>query len=399
MKKETTNSMKNILIITQNFPPESVGRASRIFRMAKFLVKFHDVTITCPPPTFPFSKFKRQSNLLKKEKFEDLNVIRIWTFQPQKSTLTFFERARYTLIFPIFFTFFFIKNSSKFSTIIFSTPPQTILFASYIARIFRKRIVIDVGDLQFNYASISSGLVKKNRWLGNKLNSFEINCWKKSDVIICNSLVVKDKLNAICTEKKIIYFPYNVDTEIFKKHNLKTLNQIVYLGSMGVKHNLESLIKALPLILKKIPDLKLQLYGGGEVEQKLKELVEKLHLQKNCIFNTPIPKEEIPLVLSKSLVGIDPIAMDDFLYYAIPTKTFEYLACGLPIFAYGRSDELDRVIKESGAGKFVRTDDPKKIAEKIIQMVNDKDALKDYSKNGIKFIEKTMNSTSLVEAI
>ena len=47
--------MKKVLIITPNFQPESVGGASRIYEMAKELQGEYDVSIVCPPPTYPFT--------------------------------------------------------------------------------------------------------------------------------------------------------------------------------------------------------------------------------------------------------------------------------------------------------------------------------------------------------
>jgi len=83
----------------------------------------------------------------------------------------------------------------------------------------------------------------------------------------------------------------------------------------------------------------------------------------------------------------------------MPTKTFEYFACELPVFAYGNSAELERTIIDSGAGKFVRTDDPQKISESLIQLLSNKDSLATFSKNGRKYVKKNMELTSLAELI
>ena len=48
--------MKKVLIIAPNFLPESVGGASRIYEMAKKMKNEFDVSVICPPPTYPFTK-------------------------------------------------------------------------------------------------------------------------------------------------------------------------------------------------------------------------------------------------------------------------------------------------------------------------------------------------------
>ena len=393
--------MKNVLIVTQYFPPESIGRATRILGMGKFLKKYHHIKVMCPPTTYPFTKFKKDDNLPRHEKFEELEVIRIRTFQPPTIEPSFFQRAKYMLSFPMRASFYFLTKLRNTSTIIFSTPPASVLLVSFIARLLRKRIIIDVGDLWIDYAK-TAHVHQKHGLLRKLIKSFEINCWKNSDVIICNSLVVKNEIEKIIGKKsstQINYFPFNVDLEFFKKQNTPLLNQIVYIGNFGIQQNLPSLITAMPEILKKIPDLKLQLYGGGDDELTLKKTVQDLNLEEACIFNDPVPRSQIPLILSQSLIGIVALAMDESLHYAMPTKTFEYFACELPVFAYGNSAELERTIVDSGAGKFVRTDDPQKIFASLIQLINNKDSLATFSKNGRKFVENKTETSSLAELI
>src|SRR3990172_7529679 len=139
--------MKNIFIISHYFPPESVGRASRIIEMAKYLSKNNIVTVISPPPTYPFKKFKKSNSLVKKEKLDGIDVIRIWTYQPSKDPPSFFQRAMYYFWFPIFSSMYILTNSRKFSSVIISTPPSSTLLVSLIMRLLRKKIIIDIGDL------------------------------------------------------------------------------------------------------------------------------------------------------------------------------------------------------------------------------------------------------------
>ena len=163
--------------------------------------------------------------------------------------------------------------------------------------------------------------------------------------------------------------------------------------------NLEAIIRAFPLILKEIPDLKLQLYGGGDKESDLKELVQELDIEKNCIFNDPIPRTKISHVLSKSKMGIVSLQMKESLRYAMPTKTFEYLSCGLPIISYGSSKEMQRICEESGTGIFVPSDNPEKIAEVIIQTLKNNSLLNKLSSNAKKFVEKSLDHSKFLEVI
>ena len=147
----------------------------------------------------------------------------------------------------------------------------------------------------------------------------------------------------------------------------------------------------MPIVFSKIPDLSLKLYGGGFCEEKIKDLVKKLGLEKSIQFFNPVSRNQIPSILSKSLVGIVSIEDNEGLRSAIPTKTFEYLACSLPVLAYGRSDELKRIIKESNAGVFIDGNNHKEIGKSMIKLLNDKENIKKYSINGRKFMDRKID--------
>jgi len=392
--------MKKILIITQYFPPESVGRASRIYEMAKYLKKSNDVRIVCPPPTYPFTKYNKVNYLFHKESFDDLNITRVWTYQPSKINLSIIQRGLYLLIFPILTGFAILKSLPKISTVIISIPPLPVLLTSLICRLFRKKIIIDVGDFSFEMGTYSASR-KKYKFLRNMMKKFEIHSYKKSNAVIINRLAVSETLKKILGKDcpTIEYFPFQVDLNSFKKYDEKILKQIVYVGNFGPAQDIQTLIKAMSLVSKKFPDYTLQLYGGGDRELELRELVKELNLEKYCIFNNPVPRKDIPKILSRSSIGVIPLAMDDSLKFALPSKTFEYMACELPIFAYGSSDELEKILQISKSGRFVKSNDPQKIAEELISLLGNENDLKIHSKSGREYLESSQNVTKLNELI
>ena len=210
-------------------------------------------------------------------------------------------------------------------------------------------------------------------------------------MITTNSRIIYETL--MSNKKKphnsrIKYFPFSVDLRIFKKVNGScTEKQIVYIGNLGSAQNLKALINAVPLVLQKVTDFRIQLYGGGDCEPEIKNLARDLNIDKYIRFNGLVPREQIPSILSESTLGIIALSSNNVVRYALPTKSFEYFASGLPVVAYGSSDELETIMRESGAGVYVRGDDKKDIADAIINVMNDKVALARYSVNGRKFAE------------
>lgn len=386
--------MKKIIIITHNFLPESLGGASRIYEMAKLLKQFYEVNIVCPPPTYPFTKYKKAKYFFRKENFEGLKIFRIWTYQPSKKKPTFFQRFLYYIIFPMMTGFFLMTLLHKVKFVIISTPPSSLLILTVMVKLFNKKIIIDVRDLWID-AAISLGYAKEKSVLTVLLKKFEQYCWQKADLIIVNSIFIQDVIIQTISEKnksKIKYFPFNVDLKIFKKDlNIKIDNHIVYIGNFGVAQNIQAFINAVPIIVKKIPDLRIQFYGGGDSENEIKKIVNDLKLDQYIKFNNPVSRNEIPMILSKSILGLIPLADNNALRYAMPTKTFEYFACNLPVIAFGSSDELERTINESKSGIFVRGNDQNKIADAIIKLLNNKMELEKYAINARTFVEQQID--------
>jgi len=171
--------------------------------------------------------------------------------------------------------------------------------------------------------------LKEDSFIVRWARKFEEYCWKKSDLIITNSRIIYDTLSSDTNHAKnapIKYFPFSVDLDVFKKVNgTPRKKQIVYIGNFGTAQNLKALISALPLVLQQISDIKIQLYGGGDCEPQMKSLAKHLDIEKYIKFNDPVPREEIPLILSESTLGIIALSNHNVVRYALPKNHLNIL--------------------------------------------------------------------------
>ena len=68
--------MKDVLIITNYFPPEIGAASNRIFQLAKVLSKEHNVSIICPLPNYPTGKVFEDYNA--NETIDGITINRLW---------------------------------------------------------------------------------------------------------------------------------------------------------------------------------------------------------------------------------------------------------------------------------------------------------------------------------
>jgi len=138
----------------------------------------------------------------------------------------------------------------------------------------------------------------------------------------------------IYKNKKLV--PYGVWTNRITKINydLCEKNTLVFMGHLLEKQGVQIVIKAIPEIIKDIPDFKFKIIGTGRYEKELKNLTEQLGVSSYCVFTGKIESDvELENEIAKSAAAIAPYIkeLDTWTYYADPGKVKKYLACGVPV--------------------------------------------------------------------
>lgn len=114
----------------------------------------------------------------------------------------------------------------------------------------------------------------------------------------------------------------------------KIKNSLIYHGNLGPERGISDLIKALSVVVNKIPDAKLSIYGTYRIpsyKDELMKLVTSLGLKKNILIAGHIDHKDIWEHLRKHKVGVIPFKDNPLTSLNTPTKLFEYMACGCKI--------------------------------------------------------------------
>ena len=423
-----SRSDRRIAVVSQQFPPDTSGHASRMTDMTKNLDAIGwEVDVLAPPPSFPHGEFDQQWYRSKSSTIDGVNVNRIWSWQPTTSDPSVLSRLAYYITFALHATLWLLFNSRKYDVVLTTTPPIFTGMAGFVPSLTGTRWVVDVRDLWID-ASVSLGFIGEGGILERSSRAFQRQVLRTGDTVAVTTEMLGE---ALCEQygeelrEKLVVVPNGVDMSRFgvepeptaeseaisvpaggsesepatgsepeAKAESEDRPSIVYVGNIGHAQDLESCIRAMNLVSH---DAVLRLVGGGDTVPRLKRIAAEEGLEDRVEFVEPIPREEIPDLLSGSDIGIAPLVRDEELAYAMPTKVYEYFGCGLPIVVTG-CGELERFVRESGGGIHV-DNDPREIAAAFDRLLADEAMRTDMGANGHEYVRTRYDRRRIAERL
>lgn len=235
-----------------------------------------------------------------------------------------------------------------------------------------------------------------NGWLDKMYHVIERWCVASADelwdvsprIIEGRSKFLKIKRQAYSVKQKLVPIGIWEKDISYQRLNDASRFRIVFAGHLLEKQGVQKAIEALPLIMKKIPEVKLLIIGGGEYESELKLLAQGLKLGGSIEFTGWIKdQDKIRRLLTGCALAVapyDPAKEDstNFTYYADPTKIKTYLSCGLPVVMTAVPFNVGDLARR-GCAEIVDYDE-KAIANALIGVLSDKEKLEKMRKSSIK---------------
>jgi glycosyltransferase involved in cell wall biosynthesis len=179
--------------------------------------------------------------------------------------------------------------------------------------------------------------------------------------------------------KRITVIPHGA-YDFFKKYNKnenKTEeNSILLFGYMVKGKGVDYLIKAVPSISEKFPDVKVIIAGEGYVPP----IADKSKFE---IHNEFIPDEMVPKLFNRAKVVVLPYLYLDG-HSGVLTIAFSF---GKPVVITNITG-LTELVKNGREGLVVPTKNPKALANAIIKIFEDEELRKKMSRNALKKAEE-----------
>lgn len=386
----------NILYIHQYFHTPSQPGSTRSYWIARELVqRGHNVTmITSTSP-----KTQPEPCTI------DVDGIKVIYVKNQYSNYMSAPRKVYS-----FFNFLRLAINEgckqKGIDIVYAT--STPLTIGYVAmRLKAKKkfpYVFEVRDLWPEFP-IQIGAIKNKlaikflRWIERKI-------YEKSEHVVALSPGMQDGVIAAGTPmdktsmipnmaKPEEFFPHEIDMETVKRFDLKTDKfNVIHFGSMGRANGLEYIINAAKELSDRgVDDVNFVFMGDGATQPKLKKLVDQYNLQ-NVQF---LGNHPMPVVIE--VVNICDASITTFLNLPIlktnsPNKLFDSLSAAKPIIVNSAGWTKD-MVENGDCGFYVDPENPKELADKLIEVKDNKELLARWSMNARKLSETDYNRSFL----
>lgn len=209
--------------------------------------------------------------------------------------------------------------------------------------------------------------------------------------------VPESKITVIPNAVDIDNFAYRVpaDEALRAELGLSGKRVLGFIGSFYAYEGLDLLLRALPAILQKAPDVAVLLTGGGPQEQNLKALVQELGLQDHVKFTGRVPHAEVQRYYSLVDVLVYPRHSMRLTDLVTPLKPLEAMAQGLLLVAsdVGGHKEL---IRDGETGMLFRAGDADDLARSVLQLMSMQSRWSQIREAGRRFVETERNWTNSV---
>ncbi|MBC8569471.1 glycosyltransferase [Zongyangia hominis] len=220
--------------------------------------------------------------------------------------------------------------------------------------------------------------------------------WKNiqnSDQLASTSHVMAAQVKKLYPQyrKEIAVTPFGVDTARFSKREVE--KECFTVGTVKLlkeKYGLTYLVRGFADFVKKLPEgerAQLLLYGGGEQEGELRELIHTLGLDGMATLCGAIPNMEVPQAIS----GMDVFCVPSVLNSeSFGVSAVEAMACEVPVIA-SDVDGFTETVEDGVTGFLVPRRDAGAIAERLWQLYTDWELRQKMSRAGRERVERLYN--------
>ena len=386
-----------IHIFSGVFPPEPVMTAMTSADVASEMTqRGHDVTVFAPFPNRPsgiiLPGYKRK--LWHIEEKNGYRIMRTWHSLSIHSD--FLSRTAENITFGLSSSLGLMMTKSPDVVYMNTWPIFAQNLNSLALKIRNAPIVCYVQDI-YPDSMTAKGLLQKYKFLARMIIKLDIAHLKRCDMILTlaesmRGLIVsqrnlsKDKVTVVPNwlDESPYLKTYPKMNSFRQRHNIDPETFVaMFAGSLTMSAGLGHYIDVAEKLRKRV-DIKILLVGDGSMRQTIEQQIKNRNLT-NIQVIYPLLPEDVPEVQAAADVLLMSLS-GAMAQNAAPSKQVAYMLSGRPIVASISSEGTPaQIITNAKAGFVLPPDNPKAIADLLIELAANPASLKQLGENAQKY--------------
>jgi glycosyltransferase involved in cell wall biosynthesis len=223
-----------------------------------------------------------------------------------------------------------------------------------------------------------------NKWLAWVYSKAELIIYpSKLGHKILHHLTEKDKPFAVVSNGvNLSEFKVKDIGNFYERFNIpKNTLKIVYVGRLFPEKSLDTLIKAMPKIIKEHPETHVMMIGGGYLRPMLEKLAKKLGVNKHITFLGLISEEDKILAFNAGDIFISPSFAE-----LEGMTVLEAMACGKPIIIPDAEMNAAKFFIDDN-GFLFETENHEDLARQTLKLITDPALRERFGENSLKKVQ------------
>jgi glycosyltransferase involved in cell wall biosynthesis len=365
--------MKDILFINRSYWPDAEATGQFLTELCEDLAPSFDITVIAGQPNDnpTNSAFRRHGTEIR----HGVRIRRVWHTRFPKRLLPGRLLNYLSFLTGAFWAAFWAKRPDI--VVVETDPPLLCLIGWFLQRVRGVKLICYLQDI---HPDIGIALGKlRDGWPLRMLRRLLFHIYRGADRLIVLSRDMRDHIaKSDVDPRRILCISNWVDTSkvhpvkegnpFRQRHGIDDRFVVMYSGNLGLCQRLEDVISAADL-LRDRTDVLFLLVGGGSLQQRLQDQVDKLGLN-NVRFLPYQPKTELATSLSAADVHLVPLD-ERIACCLMPSKFYGALASATPLVAVAPDNcEHAEQTLEHGVGVLAPPDQPEALAEVIAKLAD-----------------------------
>jgi glycosyltransferase involved in cell wall biosynthesis len=222
-------------------------------------------------------------------------------------------------------------------------------------------------------------------------------------VFVASEHVYKAAKSAGCPPEHLVLLPNGVDIERFNPRlDGSLIRKMLGVADRPVvftlrwhepKNGIEYLIRAVPHVLREVPEAVFVIGSDGPLMGYHESLAENLGIDDHIMFAGRIPRKDLPSYYAASDLFVIPSVVEAF-----GLVTVEAMACGKPVIG-ANVGGIPEIIVDGVNGFLIEPKNPEKIAEKVVVLLENPKLRRKMGQNGRKLAEEKFDIQKRVRKI